>query len=868
MEAGRVDPKKALVIGVLLIVLLYFLHPTRRLALNAFTATDAEIVEITFMSPGGPVAGTLADVIAEFERISDEENRKDPTKPVYRVVSGQNAARDQVADPTRFLVSLAGGVPPDVIMFDRYAVSEWAARNAFTPLDDFITRDLAAGRPDTPVASNFYPAAWDEATYKGRPFGIPISIDNRALVVNRTALRRAGLVDEKGEVRIPRTWEQIREFSRKLTTVEYIKTLKQVSLEQYFAETGKTKLDTREARLITVGFLPMWGNSWLYIYGWMNGGEFLNADGTRITLNDPKIVEALQWLVAMYEEMGGYATANSFQAGFQGGSQDPFITGKVAMLIHGVWYMNDLGRFGRDLDFVVVPPPVPQARLEAGFDKVSWTGGWAYSIPATSKKKDAAWELIRFLASEYAVKLRIEADRQLAEAEGRFFLPTQSPDKRINDWQYESFVYTQASIPQKYKDGMRAFNDLLPFSRFRPNTPVGQTLWNQHVTRTEEALYPERGKSPQVALDEGTAIAQRELDRFVNPTPGTPIRSWNWMLIIYAGLLAVTAVLVYRWDTNVGFRSNVGRWFGLSRASREAVIDGASGSYMRRYWLGGLVCVSPWLVGFIIFGGGPMLFSLVLSFCRYDIVNTAEFVGMENYRRLFTQDELIGKSLLNTLYMVIAVPLGMIAGLGIALLLNQGVKGVAFWRTVFYLPAVIPGVVMAILWIWLLNPQIGLVNRVLEYVGISGPMWLQSPEWSKPSLILMGLWGAGGGMVVWLAGLKSIPSTLYEAASVDGAGPIRQFVSVTIPQLTPYIFFNLVMGLIGTFQIFDQAFIMTQGGPVDSTLFYVYHLFNNAFRYGQMGYASAMAWVLFAIVLALTIFQMKMSKRWVHYEED
>jgi len=862
------EAKRALLVGVVLCVLLYLLYPARSYMLAPSTPPGAKVVEITFMGPGGPVGGTLADMISQFERESEEFNRLDPSKPIYRVISGQNAARDQVADPTRFLVSLAGGVPPDVINFDRYAVSEWAARNAFTPLDDFIQRDIASGRADTPVKDHYFPATWNEATYKGRPYGIPNSVDNRALVVNITALRRAGLVDSSGEVIIPKSWEEIRSFSRKLTIVAYEKDGREVSLQTYFNETGRTTLDVNQARLISVGFLPMWGNSWLYMYGWMNGGEFISPNGSKITLNDPKIVEALEWIRDTYDEMGGFANVSGFQAGFQGGAQDPFITGKVSMFIHGVWYMADLGRFGREIDFAIALPPVPQAQIDAGNTKISWTGGWAYSIPATSQNKDSAWELIRFLCSERIIKLRVEADRQLAQAEGRFFLPVQSPDKRINEWQYEEFVYSQPSITEKYKSGMRVFNDLLPFSRFRPNTPVGQLLWNQHVTRTEDALYPGRGKSAKMALDEGTLIVQQELDRFVNPVPGRPIHSWNWFIAIYLGLLVLTAAFIYRWDTNLGFRSNVGRSIGMGPKARNAVIDGASRSYMRRYWWGGIVCVSPWLIGFIIFGGGPMLFSLILSFCRYDIVNPAEFVGLDNYRRLATGDELIGKSLYNTIFMVIAVPIGLVAGLGIALLLNTGVRFVSFWRTIFYLPAVIPGVVTAILWVWLLNPQIGLINQLLDFVGISGPMWLQSPQWAKPSLILMGLWTAGGGMVVWLAGLKGIPTSLYEAASVDGAGPLRQFFSITIPQLTPYIFFNLVMGLIGTFQIFDQAFIMTQGGPVDSTLFYVYHLFNNAFRYGQMGYASAMAWLLFAIVLAITIFQMRISKRWVHYEED
>jgi multiple sugar transport system permease protein len=233
---------------------------------------------------------------------------------------------------------------------------------------------------------------------------------------------------------------------------------------------------------------------------------------------------------------------------------------------------------------------------------------------------------------------------------------------------------------------------------------------------------------------------------------------------------------------------------------------------------------------------------------------------------MFTEDKLFPVSMRNTLFMVLGIPLGLAVSLGIALLLNLSIRAMAVWRTFFYLPAIVPMVAASILWIWMLNPSGGLINLALGLVGVEGPRWLQSPEWSKPAIILMGLWGSGGGMIIWLAGLKGISRDLYEAASIDGANAWQRFISITIPQLTPYIFFNLVMGLIGTFQVFGQAFIMTEGGPANSTLFYVYHLFNNAFRYGHMGYAAAMAWVLFVLVMGVTVVQLKLSKRWVYYE--
>jgi len=248
------------------------------------------------------------------------------------------------------------------------------------------------------------------------------------------------------------------------------------------------------------------------------------------------------------------------------------------------------------------------------------------------------------------------------------------------------------------------------------------------------------------------------------------------------------------------------------------------------------------------------------------VFSAPRFVGAKNYIEMFTNDPLFYKSLGNTLFMAIGIPLSMAVGLGIALLLNYEIRGMAVYRTFFYLPAIMPAVAASILWMWIFNPQQGVLNTFLLRVGVSPPSWLQDKSWAKPALILMSLWSAGGGMIIWLAGLKGIPKHLYEAARIDGAGRIRQFWNITLPMLSPYIFFNMVMGLIHTFQIFTQAYIMTGGGPVDATLFYVYALFNNAFRYMRMGYASAMAWVLFAIVLGLTAIQLTLSKRWVHYE--
>ncbi|MBM3290310.1 MAG: sugar ABC transporter permease, partial [Candidatus Hydrogenedentes bacterium] len=230
-------------------------------------------------------------------------------------------------------------------------------------------------------------------------------------------------------------------------------------------------------------------------------------------------------------------------------------------------------------------------------------------------------------------------------------------------------------------------------------------------------------------------------------------------------------------------------------------------------------------------------------------------------------DPIFWKSLSITMkYAIVAVPLSIVAGIGLALLLNLEIGGIAVYRTLFFVPSIVPVVATSVLFLWLLNPQTGLVNAILSELGVAGPAWLADKRWAFTSLVLMSLWGVGGSMVIYLAGLKDIPLSLYEAAIIDGAGAWQRTRHITMPMLTPVIFFNLLMGTIGSFQYFTQAYIVTQGGPDDSTNFYALYLFNRAWRYLDMGYASAMAWILFAIIMAMTIAIFRSHRRWVHYE--
>jgi ABC-type sugar transport system permease subunit/ABC-type glycerol-3-phosphate transport system substrate-binding protein len=890
----------------------------------------------------GNMSDIARDAIEQFER----------TNPDIEVIVGNAAIRNPTDDPQRFLTGVAGGVPPDVIYFDRYAVAEWASRGAFEPLDKYLAADRRELRHtqqqleearrggDTKRAEDlsarlaqlreflidprdFYEATWNEAQYdpdhRGAPklYGIPASADNRALYYNETALKQAGFVDEAGHARPPRTWEEVltkiaeapdgqvavhpkeernhiltcaslnfvelgvrqedhvsMRFGTRIRLAQVLEVLSPhelkirckgalpagsandaVPFKVFKGDSYLVKLSRwdRDGLLWRIGLAPVSyraGNSWLYMFGWQNGGRFMSPDGRTCTLNDPKIVQALAYLTDCYDALGGYSAVSAMESSYQGGWLDPFLTGKVAMRIDGNYFLITTAQYNRQMDFGVAPAPMPQAELAKGRRPISWMGGWVYAIPSTARHKDAAWKFIKWMVSRDAFLLQENMRRDIAASQGQIFVPQFSPRRSVNAEYYKEYVTGNPPLPERFARAYGVFGDLLPQSYYRPVTPVGQLLWNEHRRATERALS--HNATPQQALDRGARVVQAQLDQVFAPAPGPAVR-WGPILLAYAAALVLTAggVAVY--------------------AHRR----GRSKGYFRRQWYAGWAAAAPWMLGFVVFIGGPMLFSLIMSFTQYDVINPAHWAAGANYKEL-ARDPLFYKSLGNTAFMALGVPLGIVLGLGVALLLDAGVRGLSAYRTLFYLPAIVPAVAASILWLWVFHPTGGLVNTLLAVTGLNSTLsgwgldvplkWLQQESLAKPALIIMGLWGVGGGMLIWLAGLKSIPEELYEAAAIDGAGPLRRFVFVTLPMLTPYIFFNLIMGTIGVFQAFTQAYIMTEGGPNDATLFYAYNLFNQAFRYLRMGYASALAWVLFAIIMVLTLIQLKTSKRWVHYE--
>ncbi|MBI1755595.1 MAG: extracellular solute-binding protein [Fimbriimonas ginsengisoli] len=736
--------------------------------------------------------------------------------------------------PQKLLTSIVGRVPPDVIYQDRFTVSDWASRGAFRSLDDLVARDRRD--PLSPKAEQYYPAAWNEAMYGGKVYAIPLRVDDRALYWNRAVfrenaatLRQAGLDPE----RAPRTWSELLAYGKALTK---------------FDASGNP---------VRLGFIPNLGNSWLYLYAFQSNAAFLSADGRRCTLDSPETEAALRFMKDGYDIVGGYEKAQAFQTADLGGEQDAFMTGRVAMKIDGNWTLGSIVLYGPRTDFQVAPAPVPddryfgRGRFAGEKDRfVTWSGGFSWAIPTGARHVDDGWEFIKWITSVEGRLYQDEENAKWQRLQGRAFIPRMHANVEANE---KAFRLFKPADP-KFADALRVHMDLMAHSRTRPPTFAGQLLWDEHARAVENACSNRMGVKE--ALLAGQRVVQRELDDSFTIERYPEMNPWIPWVTFGAILVCFKLSLYRRW-----------RRMRLGRNARQE----ARWAY---------AFITPWLVGFGALTLGPMLASLTFSFTRYSVLSPPRWVGLSNYADLATSDrDHMLKALSNVAYLGgLGVPLGIATGLGVALLLNAGVRGLRFYRTCFYLPSIVPAVASAVLWWWVLapDPHRGLVNAawtatISRWLHLEAPGWLSAEAWAKPALIAMGLWGAGSGMILWLAGLKGIPTSLYEAASLDGAKPAQSFWKITVPQLTPIIFFSAVMGVIGSLQEFDRAYVLTTGlgfGPGDSLLTPVYYLFSHGFGYFRMGYASAIAWITFVIILLLTLLQFRLAPGWVRSEEE
>ncbi|HZT40920.1 MAG TPA: extracellular solute-binding protein [Chthonomonadaceae bacterium] len=737
-------------------------------------------------------------------------------------------------NPQKLMTAIVGGVPPDLVRQDRFTIGDWASRDTFRPLDDLLAADARSNDPLAVRQKDYVPATWAETIYQGHVYAIPDTTDDRVLYYNRALFREAGLNPD----RPPQTWDELIADAKQLTKR---------------APSGGFE---------NLGFVPLFSQGWLYLWSWQEDGEAMSPDGRHCTLDNPQTVQALTALVSWYDALGGVDAVNAFAGGFGDNAQDPFILGKLAMRVDTDGFLNSIARYKPDLDFGVCPAPVPAERLhhEGLFKRdptwVTWSGGFSFAIPRGARHVREAWEFIQWMNSPEAALIGARAQAAYTHSLNRQYVPRLFANVQANKVVFAAYKNT---LPPRFLRARQLCMDLLPFTKFRPVTFVGQRLWDEQVRAVDRALR--HTQTPEQSLAAAQKVVNLELDavytRDRHPLLPSGAVAAGLALLALAGFLAL----------GVG----AARWMK------------ARGAQARSEARSGFLFVLPWVIGFLVFTAGPILASLVLSFCDYDVLHPARWAGLSNYVALGTMDRpLILKSLYNAAYLaVIGIPLGMMTSLAMALLLNTDLRGQRWYRTFFYMPSIVPVVATSVLWSFILNsdPNRGLINAAWQatlsaWFHIPPPGWLAVPSWAKPGLIVMGLWGAGGGMILWLAGLQSIPSTLYEAASLDGAGWWAQFRHVTLPMLSPYIFFNLIMSTIGALQTFETAYILggTSGGqstgPDDSLLVPVVYLFNNAFQYFKMGYASALAWILFILILGLTLGQLKLAPHWVHYEVE
>jgi len=771
----------------------------------------------------GPNDKGQADVFREFER-------QNPDIKIQTLMMGSGGM-----NPQKLMTSIVGKVPPDVVYQDRFTLADWASRGAFRPLDDLISRDRRFD-PNTPTPEQYFSATWDEASYEGKVYGVPWMADTRILTWNRTVfkeqatrLRQAGLDPE----RAPRTWSELLAYSRVLTE------------------------KNPDGSLKRAGFIPNFGNSWFYMYAALNNAPLMSLDGKRCTLDSPESVEAVNFIKQCYAILGGIDNADRYASTFRGESSDAFFTGQVAMKIDGDWALAGIARYAPNLDFGSAAPPVPddryaqRGRFSQEKDKfASWAGGFAWCIPRGARHSEAAWKFIKFVNSTEGRMMEVRRQDDLNRSRGQMTFPRITAHRKTNELSLAEFMPKNKNLA----DAIQLHSDLLAVSKVRPVTFAGKVLWDESIRATDNALRST--KTTRECLTEGSVKVQRVLDE-VFEQDRYPVADLRMPTLIGLFGLVVGGIMLL-----AGHRKR-----NLGPLGRKEAI-----------W--GYLFVSPWVLGFLVFTAGPLVASVVLSFTQYNVLQDARWVGFKNFHDVVVQDkQLLIKAFSNVFYMAgIGVPLGLVTGLSIALLLNTNVRGISVFRTLFYLPSIVPGIASIILWIWILSPdpKLGLVNAIWEatlspWFGISTPGWLGAEAWAKPALIFMGLGGAGSGVIIWLAGLKGIPRELYEASAIDGAKPGQQFWTVTLPMLSPIVFFNVVTGFIGALQVFDPVYVATGGygtGPNDTLLVPVYHLFTNAFSYFRMGYASALAWVVFVVVLAITGLQFWLGRRFVHYEVD
>ena len=700
---------------------------------------------------------------------------------------------------------MAAGTPPDVFYLPPNLFADFAHMKLVRPIDDYYAAEPAEWRDD------FYPLlinAWrydiaSSVLGRGKLYGLPKDFTTAIFYINVDLFHAAGVpVPYNGW-----TWDEFDAAMRKITALGDRPEFKD--------------------RKMYGGFIWLWPDT-LRNMLWTFGGDFFgqNADGSPnfkdVTLDEPRAQQALEMIARM--RLKDQTVYNPTGIAKDGGQE--FFNGNIGCIGPiGQWMVP---RYTTITNFKWDCVPIPHAKDSPPASQIYYT---AWSMSTSAKHPDECYKLMKFLCGKEGqiqsahMQLAVPSLRSIAES--------------------DHFLKPPGITPHNGQ----VFLDALKTARL------------QQIPREAEwtRIVDDYSKDALQLGTESTLENAKKIERFWLKELDSPIRRGEWKPMRWDIVVTLTAAILLTIVVMLAIASRRERLGPLDRAQQRA----------------GYLFILPWIVGFLLLTLGPMVMSLLLSFTRWSAivpVSGADSVGVANYKQI-VDDPTFYQALEVTLYyLILAVPITQLAAMGVALLMNLKLRGITVFRTIYFVPSVISGAALAVLWLQIFNKDYGILNAllrpVLSLVKTTPPDWfgLDAARWAIPAFVIMALWGVGGGMILYLAGLKGIPTSLYEAATIDGAGPLRTLWNVTLPMLSPLIFYNVVMGIIGSFQIFTQAFIMTGAGPANSTLFYVLNLYRQAFEFHNMGYASAMAWILFLIILALTILVFRGSKKLVYYE--
>jgi multiple sugar transport system permease protein len=725
---------------------------------------------------------------------------------------------------------IAAGVAPDIINVGVDRVDYYLDGDALLDLTPFVERDpdladlkkAADGGPDA-ASSEFLPHTVTPfvRTVAGRRCLLAMPVNYTPFIVYYSKdlfdKYRVPYPDENWD------WDGLRERA--------------VALTRDRAGRRADHPDFDRNEVVSYGFQFAWWQHGVETFIRQNGGRLVNEEGTQVVADDPRTVAALQFLFDLKYKYGVVPMGQGPAA-----RDIAFAKGTVGMFLWGVFEMATLNEQAAELDWDVAPlPRGPDGRRAS----IVYTNAWG--ISKQSRYPEAAFAFLKFLVSREGLTIARQHE---------VFLPVRR--SMITDATLADPTHRPRSVWALTHDMDQGYAQV-PFSTRQYYGDVYEIVneyFDKLLRLPEPKLTPL--EAAQTITREGNLLLRRD----------KAVRRSTSFGALALGLAAVPAALVL--------------WRLLTRPRR-----GMSKLALREErW--GYLLISPWVLGFLVFAAFPIIVSVTLSFAQWQSVSDftrSEFIGVENYRvALSGEDKKFWLSLWVTFrYALLAVPAGLIAGLTLAILMNQKVRGISVFRTLYYIPAILPSVATAVLWWHLFDKYYGWVNRVLDKLNFGNWLpdfvarlgiqtypigWLSDERVTPVIFIVMALWAVGGGMIIYLAGLQNIPTQLYEAAQIDGAGRWGQLRHVTLPMLSPVIFFNLIMGIIGSFQVFNVAFVLFDGGtgPNDSALFYGLHLFREAFFKYRLGYASALAWILFVVILAMTALVLKSSPMWVHYE--